>query len=169
MTETRSITDRSSRIFTLVFLACVAILGFALYLQHVEQLYPCPWCIVQRLLFMAVGLIALVAALHRPGAMMVTFYAILGAATALAGAVAAGYHVYLQSDDARANACVGSTVERFLDRSDVGSWIPALLQYDGPCTLKPWAFLWLSIPEWALISFIVLCVVLAFTPSLARR
>ena len=52
-------------------------------------------------------------------------------------------------------------MERFLDQSDVGSWIPALLQYDGPCTLKPWAFLWLSIPEWALICFIVLAVVLA--------
>jgi len=169
MPEARTFTDRCSRIFTLVFIACVAILGFAAYLQHVEQLDPCPWCIVQRLLFIVVGVISLVAALHRPGAVMAAFYAILGAATALGGVVAAGYHVYLQSDDARANACAGSAVERFLDRTDVGSWIPPLLQYDGPCTLKPWTFLWLSIPEWSLICFVVLGVVLAFTPSLARR
>ncbi len=169
MPDARDIANRCSRIFTLVFLACVAILGFGLYLQHVEQLYPCPWCIVQRLLFIAVGLISLVAVLHRPGVLMASFYAMLGAATAFGGAVAAGYHAYLQSDDARASACAGSAVERFLDQTNVGSWIPPLLQYDGPCTLKPWAFLWLSIPEWSLACFIVLGVVLAFTPSLASR
>ena len=169
MTETPAIANRSSRIFTLVFLACVAILGYALYLQHVEGLDPCPWCVVQRLIFIVIGLIALVAALHRPGPVMTVFYAILGAATALGGAITSGYQVYLQSDEARANACVGSTVERFLDWTDVGSWIPPLLQYDGPCTLKPWSFLWLSIPEWALVCFIGLAVLLAFTPILARR
>jgi protein dithiol:quinone oxidoreductase len=169
MPDTRTIADRCSRIFTLVFVACVAILGFALYLQHVEYLDPCPWCIVQRLLFIVVGLICLAAALHRPGGLGATFYAILAAGTALAGAAAAGYQIYLQSDEARANACVGSAVERFLDQTNIGSWAPPLLQYDGPCTLKPWAFLWLSIPEWSLICFIVLGVVLAFTPSLASR
>jgi len=169
MPEPRTIADRCSRIFTLVFLACLAILGFALYLQHVERLYPCPWCIVQRLLFIAVALVSLVAALHRGGPLVATFYAMFGAATAVGGAVAAGYHIYLQADEARAKACAGSVVERFLDRSDIGSWIPPLLQYDGPCTLAPWSLLGLSIPEWSLICFIALAVVLAFTPSLASR
>lgn len=169
MTDARTITDRCSRIFTLVFLACLAILGFGLYLQHVENLYPCPWCIIQRLLYIAVGLICLVGALHRPGPGMAIFYSMLGAATSLGGAVAAGYQVYLQADEARANACTGSVVERFLDQTNIGSWIPPLLQYDGPCTLAPWKFLGLSVPEWSLVCFIVLVVVLAFTPSLASR
>lgn len=169
MTEPKTVADRCSRIFTLVFLACIAILGFALYLQHVERLYPCPWCIVQRLLFIAVGLISLVAALHRAGPLVATVYAMLGAATAVGGAVAAGYHIYLQADDTRAKACAGSVVERFLDTTDVGSWIPPLLQYDGPCTLAPWSFLGLSIPEWSLVCFIALAVLLAFTPTLASR
>lgn len=169
MQEPKVIADRCSRIFTLVFLACLAILGFGLYLQHVERLYPCPLCIVQRLLFIAVALISLIAALHRAGPLMATIYAMFGAATAVGGAVVAGYHIYLQADEARANACAGSVVERFLDQTDIGSWIPPLLQYDGPCTLAPWSFLGLSIPEWSLICFIALAVLLAFTPSLARR
>ena len=169
MQEPKVIADRCSRIFTLVFLACLAILGFGLYLQHVEHLYPCPLCIVQRLLFIAVALISLIAALHRAGPLTATIYAMFGAATAVGGAVVAGYHIYLQADEARANACTGSVVERFLDQTDIGSWIPPLLQYEGPCTLKPWSFLGLSIPEWSLICFIALAVSLAFTPSLARR
>lgn len=166
--NTLILAERSGRLFTLVFVACVAILGFALYLQHVERLDPCPWCIVQRLGYIAIGLIALVAALHRPGPGMTVFYAVLGAATAAAGAVAAGYQVYLQSDPKRAAACVGSPVERFLDQTGIGSWSPPLLQYDGPCTVKPWSFLWLSIPEWSLVVFIALAVFLAFLPRLVR-
>lgn len=160
--------ERSGRLFTLVFLACVAILGFAVYLQHAKGLDPCPWCIVQRLGFVGVGLIALVAALHRPGPGMTVFYSALGAAAALAGAAAAGYHVYLQLDPKRLASCVGGPVERLLDQTDIGSWAPPLLQYGGPCTLKDWSFLWLSIPEWSLVMFIALAVCLAFTPRLAR-
>lgn len=169
MADDRHIAERSGRIFTLVFLACLAILGFALYLQHVKGLDPCPWCIVQRLGYIAVALIALVAGLHRPGPGMTVFYSVLGVAAAAAGATAAGYHIYLQSDPKRAAACVGSPVERFLDQTDIGSWIPPLLQYGGPCTLKPWDFLWLSIPEWSLVMFVALAVVLALTPRLAGR
>ncbi|MCZ7563873.1 MAG: disulfide bond formation protein B [Burkholderiales bacterium] len=169
MTDERLIlAERSGRLFTLVFVACVAILGFALYLQHAKGLYPCPWCIVQRLGFIAVGLIALIAALHRPGPGMGVVYAVLGAATAAAGALAAGYHVYLQFDPERLAACAGSPVERLLDRIDIGSWAPPLLQYDGPCRLDPWTFLWLSIPEWSLVMFIALAIVLAFLPRLVR-
>jgi disulfide bond formation protein DsbB len=163
------LAERSGRLFTLVFLACTAILGFALYLQHAKGLDPCPWCIVQRLGFVGVGLIALVAALHRPGPGMTVLYSVLGAATAVAGAVAAGYHVYLQLDPKRLASCVGGTVERILDQTDIGSWVPPLLQYGGPCKIDPWSFLWLSIPEWSLVMFIALAVFLAFAPRLIRK
>ena len=36
------------RILGLICLACVAMLAFGLYLQHVVGLEPCPMCIVQR-------------------------------------------------------------------------------------------------------------------------
>ncbi len=60
-------------------------------------------------------------------------------------------------------------MERLLDASGIGQWSPPLLQYDGPCTLKPWDFLGLSIPEWSLALFVVLFVVLIATPFFANR
>lgn len=159
----------SARLFTLIFLVCVALLAYALYLQHWRNLDPCPWCVVQRLGFMLVGFIALVGALHRPGAIGTVFYSSLGFVAAGAGVAAAGYHVYLQADPARAAKCVGSPVERILDRLDIGSIIPPLLQYDGPCTLKPWSFLGLSIPEWALVWFVILSIAFLAIPIIARR
>ena len=36
------------RVLALISVACVAMLAFARYLQHVVGLEPCPMCIVQR-------------------------------------------------------------------------------------------------------------------------
>jgi len=154
------------RLLALVFLVCVGLLGYALYLQHRQGLDPCPWCVVQRLGFMLVGLIALAGALHGRGA---ATYATFGFVAALAGAAAGAYHVWLQSDPIRAAKCVGSPVELILDKLAIGKLAPGLLQYDGPCTLKPWSFLGLSIPEWSLAWFVILAIVCLAIALTARR
>lgn len=155
--------------FTLIFLLCLGLLGFALYLQHLKNLDPCPWCIAQRLLFIGVGLVALVAALHRPGRIGTVLYAVLGALFAAAGVAAASYQIHLQNDPKAALECMGSWLERWLDASRVGKMIPPLLQYDGSCVLKPWSFLGLSIPGWSLTWFVILLVTFTFIAVKARR
>jgi disulfide bond formation protein DsbB len=167
MSASASATNR--RAFALIFLICVGLLAFALYLQHWQGLDPCPWCVVQRLGFMLVGLIALVAAIHGPAKPGVAVYAILGLVAAAGGAAAGAYHVYLQSDPVRAAKCIGSPVELILDRLQIGKLAPSLLQYDGPCTLKPWSFLGLSIPEWSLAWFVILGIAFLAIALAARR
>ena len=156
------------RVFTLIFLICVGLLGFALYLQHWEKLDPCPWCVVQRLGFMLVGLIALVGALHGPAARGARAYAALGFVAAAAGAAAAAYHVWLQSDPVRARSASARRSSASSTSSTIGKLLPGLLQYDGPCTLKPWSFLGLSIPEWSLAWFLILAVAFVATARIRR-
>ena len=55
MTDPRTVADRAARMFTLLFLGCIAIISYALYLQHFKDLDPCPWCIVQRLDYIAIS------------------------------------------------------------------------------------------------------------------
>ena len=154
------------RLFALILLICLGLLGYALYLQHWQGLDPCPWCVVQRLGFMLVGLIALVGALHGRGA---ATYATFGFVAAVAGAAAGAYHVWLQSDPVRAAKCIGSPVELILDKLAIGKFAPGLLQYDGPCTLKPWSFLGLSIPEWSTAWFVILAIAFLAIALSARR
>lgn len=156
-------------VFTGIFVICLALLGYGLYLQHMENLDPCPWCIVQRLLFMAIGLVALTAALHRPGRGGTIVYSALGALVAAGGAAAASYHLHIQSDPKRALECMGGWLERWLDASRIGKMIPPLLQYDGSCVLKPWSFLGLSIPGWSLVWFALLLVAFVAIIIAARR
>ena len=50
------------------FLGCISLIGYALYLQLVKNLLPCPLCVVQRIAYWLVGLTALLAFFHSPGA-----------------------------------------------------------------------------------------------------
>jgi disulfide bond formation protein DsbB len=167
MPDSASSHPRGRLLFAAIFLACTGLLTFALYLQHWKNLDPCPWCIVQRAGFIVIGFIAFAGALHGPGPHGKVVYAGLGLLASVAGAAAAAYHVYLQADPVRAAKCVGSPVERILDQLEIGKFLPALLQYDGPCTLKAWSLLGLSIPEWSVAWFVILGLV--FTWMLAKR
>jgi protein dithiol:quinone oxidoreductase len=76
--------------FALVVLLCVAALGAALVSQHHFDMQPCPWCVLQRLVFVLIALVALPAAvvprvpsLRRISALAVTLLAAAGVAAAL--------------------------------------------------------------------------------------
>jgi disulfide bond formation protein DsbB len=54
-------------VFLAIFVACASLIGFAIYrLQGQLGLEPCAMCILQRYAFVAVGIVALVAAIHGP-------------------------------------------------------------------------------------------------------
>ena len=48
------------------FLACVGMMGYALYAEYQLLLEPCPLCVFQRMAVIALGIVFLVAALHNP-------------------------------------------------------------------------------------------------------
>jgi len=76
---------RARLIYLAIFLACAGLMGFGLYLQHVENLEPCPLCILQRYAFIATGLVALIAAIHGPGRLGRWLYSVLIVAAAGSG------------------------------------------------------------------------------------
>jgi disulfide bond formation protein DsbB len=80
---------RSPRaLFALVAFSCAAALAAALVSQHVFDMQPCPWCILQRLIFVVIGVVALVFALAggrrawRAGAALMGLFGVAGIAAA---------------------------------------------------------------------------------------
>ncbi|MFO1295515.1 MAG: disulfide bond formation protein B [Rubrivivax sp.] len=73
----------------LIALACLASVGAALVSQHVYNMQPCPWCVLQRLVYVLIAVFALAGAAwptpaaHRAGAAFVALLAAAGAAAAL--------------------------------------------------------------------------------------
>ncbi|MBN8479984.1 MAG: disulfide bond formation protein B [Xanthomonadales bacterium] len=149
--------------FALVAFACAALMGYALFAQHVQGFEPCMLCMVQRVFVCATGLVALIAVLHRPGVVGRRVYGILGALMAGTGAYVAGRHVYLQqlalTAPEQLDGCAPS-FEYALQNYGLPKFLGAIFIRDQDCGVIDWTFLGLSMPAWVLIWFVVIALVL---------
>lgn len=142
------------RLFALGALVCTALVGAALYLQHVAHLEPCPLCIVQRVFVMILALVMAVGAIHNPRGGGRRVYGALVAVVALLGAAVAGRHVYLQNlPPDRVPEC-GPGLGYILDAFPIGEALALILGGSGECAEVQWTFLGLTIPGWTLIVFV---------------
>lgn len=150
-------------------LACAALLGYGLWLQHVDGLEPCPLCVFQRIAFIALGLIFLAAAIHGPGRRGAIVYAVLGVVAAAAGAGIAGRHVWLQNLPADKVPACGPGLQYMIEQFPLARMIEKVLSGSGECASVDWSFLGLTIPGWALLWFVLLGIYMLWLASRAGR
>ena len=68
--------------YLLGFVASFGLVGMALWIQMHYQLNPCPLCISQRMIFMALGLLFLLAAFIKPNTLLSKIFTVLLVLTA---------------------------------------------------------------------------------------
>ncbi|MCI1012362.1 disulfide bond formation protein B [Herbaspirillum sp. C7C2] len=147
----------SKPVFLLVALVCAGLLGFAMYLQIVEEMQPCPLCVIQRYMFVLVGIFALIGAGLPAGARRGS--SALGLLAALGGAGTAIWHLYVKAHPGV--SCTTDPLETALNQLPTAKLLPQMFTADGFCS-APWPPVFgLQIPTWSLIWFGVLAVVLA--------
>jgi len=142
------------------FLICAGLIAYALYLQYVELLEPCPMCWFQRVAVVALGLVFLVGALlnpGRPGARVVAWMALL---TGGIGAALAARHLYIQSMPADSLPSCGMGITYMLESLPFLDVFARALKGSAECN-KIDLILGLPIPAWTLIFFVV-AVIAAF-------
>lgn len=138
------------------FAICAVLLSFAYYLQFHEGLDPCPLCIFQRIGVILLGFVFLIAALHHPQQTGARVYAVLIAASALAGAGIAARHVWLQHLPPDQVPACGPDLGYMLEVLPIGEVIKRVFTASGECAKIVWSFLGLSMPAWVLIWFLAL-------------
>jgi disulfide bond formation protein DsbB len=148
------------QIYLGIFLFCSGLLGIALYMEHVLLLEPCPLCIMQRVFFLATGLLALAAVLHNPAARGQAVYGVLSAVMALAGAGFAIRQIYLQHlPKDQIPAClpsIGYMLEADFPLKDV---LSVMFSGDGNCAEVTWRdplFDLFTIADLSLLGFLLL-------------
>ena len=156
------------RVLALVSAACVAMLAFGLYLQHVVGLEPCPMCIVQRYALVLVALIAGITAMLRGrGAWMAG-----SALTVLVsgfGAFVAARQSWLQWYPPEIASC-GRDFYGMIETFPLKRAIPMIFKGSGDCTKIDWTFLGGSIANWSFVGFVFFALVaLVLMLKLARR
>jgi disulfide bond formation protein DsbB len=144
--------------YLLVALACAAMLGYGYYLQHVMFLDPCPLCIFQRLVFLWIGAIALVAAIHGPGPVGNRIYGGLLCIGGLVGIGIAWRHVWLQGLPPDEVPECGMGLNYMLDTMPFLQVLEQVLRGSGECAEVSWRFLGLSMPGWTLFWYAVFTV-----------
>ncbi len=137
--------------FSTLALGTFGLVALGLELQHLLRLAPCPLCIFQRVLYFAIGLLALGGALLPAGRLL---WSALIVAVAAGGVAVAGYQTWMQAFPHLATECGYSdpnAIERLVDW--LGMQWPALFLATGFCTTRDWEFLGLSMANWSLLVF----------------
>ena len=139
------------RVLALISVACVAMLAFGLYLQHVVGLEPCPMCIVQRYALVLVALIAGGTAWFQRG-----FWRTAGlvklAIVAGFGAFVAARQTFLQWYPPEIMSC-GRDFYGMVESFPLKRAIPMIFKGSGDCSAVDWTFLGLSIANWSFLCF----------------
>ena len=147
------------RVLALVAAACVAMLVFGLYLQHVVGLNPCPMCIVQRYALIGVVVVsALGAWVSRRGGWLAG--SSLGVALAVFGAFVAARQSWLQWHPPEVVSC-GRDFYGMIATFPLERAIPLIFRGGGDCAAVDWTFLGGSIANWSFLCFVGIAVVLS--------
>jgi protein dithiol:quinone oxidoreductase len=152
-----NLIDRAPRrVWLLVCLACIAALGFGLYLQHVVGLEPCPMCIVQRYALVLIAVVAAAVsasgkkALHIAGSLLVLLLAGFGA-------FVAARQSFLQWYPPEVATC-GRDLYGMIETFPLKRAIPMIFRGGGDCTVVDWTFLGGSIANWSFVCFVAIIV-----------
>ncbi len=149
-------------LFLLILLSCTSLLAYAQYLQHVEDLLPCPLCVAQRVAYWLLGLTALLAFIHNPKNLGRRLYGFMMTIFALTGAVVAARQSWLIRYP-ESFECGISPEEAFLNSLPIAEWWPGMFEANGDCMDVDWELLSLTIPDWSLVAFVTLALLAVFT------
>ena len=155
-------------IFLTVFLICAGSLVYAVYLQLVKNLLPCPLCVAQRLSYWVIGLTAIVAVAHNPRALGRRLYSGVMMVAALAGGVVATRHSWLVRYP-ESFECGISPEERLLNSLPIARWWPTMFEANGDCSESSWEFMSLTIPDWSAILFILMAILSGYALLTRQR
>ena len=132
------------------------LMGFAMYLQYVKHQDPCPLCMVQRLVFVALLVVFALAAIHGPQRLGERIYATIITLFSLSGMAVAGRHIWIQNLPKDKVPACGPGLDYMLETMPMGDVFKTLMHGSGECAEKGWTFLTLGIPEWSLLCYLAL-------------
>ncbi len=136
------------------FAACFATVALALVIQTKYNLEPCPLCITQRMFFMGLGILFLIAAFIPPTNVFKKIFTFFQVLTALGGAGWAIRHWYLQANKESIIADCGVGFDYMFDNFPLQKAITLVFKGTGDCAAIDWKFLGLTLPQLALIAYI---------------
>ncbi len=151
--------------------ACFGSVAMALVAQHRFDMQPCPWCILQRVIFLLIGAVAVIGTVTAGatgrrsglGQSLQIGLAGMNLLLALAGAAAALYQNLVA---AATNSCDLSLADRIISGLHLDRWLPEVFEVRATCAEAAVSLLGVPFELWSLALFLLLGGLMAL---LARR
>jgi protein dithiol:quinone oxidoreductase len=148
--------DRRQKVNLAAALVCFGMVGYALYTEKFQGLLPCPLCMFQRVCIGALGIVFLLAGLHRARIVGATIYGFLVFLTAGAASWVAGRHVWIQHQPAGTVPSCGAPLDNLLQMFPLLEVVRKVMTGGGECAHVDWTLLGISMPGWVLIMAVAL-------------
>ena len=133
-----------------IALACLAAVAAALVSQHVFDMQPCPWCVLQRVIFLAIAIACVIGLLWR-SRLGRRVGASLGLALALCGVAAALWQHFKAAASASCNLTLADKiVSRWLQLDQV---LPDVFEARASCADAAVSLLGVPYDFWSLALF----------------
>jgi disulfide bond formation protein DsbB len=138
-------------------LSAIALIGFgavgaALVTQHAFDMQPCPWCILQRLVFVVIGLTALLGMAweSRYGRRVLPLLLLLLCSFGVAAALWQHFVAAVSS------SCNLTLADRIVSATQLDEWLPAVFQPRASCADSAVDLLGVPYEFWSLGLFLLL-------------
>lgn len=155
----------TSRVLHLIAALCVMALAVALISQHVFDMQPCAWCVLQRFIFLVIALVCwLGLLLGRKSARAPRVASGLVSLLSASGVVAAWYQY---SVAANAFSCDMTFADRFIVGSGLDGNVPWLFGIFASCMDARVNLLGIEYALWGLMLFVIIGV-LGLLPVVRR-
>jgi disulfide bond formation protein DsbB len=143
-------------VLVLIALACLVSVAGALFAQHRWGMEPCPWCILQRVICLAIALVALLAALMPAvglGRLATGLSSGLIALLGLAGSAAA---LYQNQVAAKLPSCNLTLADQIISGLGLDTWQPEVFEVRSSCADAAVSLLGVPFELWSLALFAVI-------------
>jgi disulfide bond formation protein DsbB len=140
----------STRTLNLVALLCVIAVALALVSQHVFGIRPCAWCVLQRLIYLAIAVICWLGVLLARIGGLRRLAAVVAAALSVGGIAAAWYQYSVAS---KLFSCDRTFADRFMVQTGLDAHMPWLFGIFASCMDARVHVLGVEYAIWSLILF----------------
>lgn len=126
----------------------------AAFIEPFASMNPCPMCMMQRALYLAVGVFAILTLITVKHTITKSIFASIGLICATIGTAVAGRQVWLQHLPAEEVPACGPPLEYMLEVFPLLEVVQHALMGTGDCAEVQWQWLGLSIPGWSIVLFL---------------
>ena len=147
-------SSSATRLLLAMAALCVGAVAAALVSQHVFDMQPCPWCILQRVIYLAIAALCLIGALWSSITARCGL-GVLALLLSLSGAASALYQHLVASKSASCNL---TFADKVISALGLDGRLPWLLQVNANCSDAAVSLLGVPYAYWSLALFVVLAV-----------